>query len=313
MYARIVGRLALLLVVGCYQPTAQIGAECSPLGECPTGQRCVAGICREEGFRDIDARIDNDIDAPVIPTDGPPDALVLGPWSAPVAIPGVDSASAEGDASLTANRLKICFTSSRNGNEDLFLGIRATTMSAFVVAAIPNVNSASRDTSCEISADGSRIVFTSNRNGNFDVFLSLEQGGVFQPPNVVLELMSAANENDVAISPDGLTLLLSRNNDMFLATRSDPTGMFTTPVLVPELDVTGNVAAPSLTNDAATVYLHAGGTRDLYTATRMGTTFTTPVPITELNTAQRDAAPFVSADDRTLVFERNGVLMESTR
>jgi hypothetical protein len=301
-----------LVATGCYQPAPADGVACSSLGDCPAGQRCVGGTCRPESFAEDAAAGDTSPrdDAAI---DGAFDAAPLGAWAMAVEIPGVDSTATEGDPSLTADRLTICFTSNRGGNDDLFLGTRATTAAAFTVASIVAVNSTGRERSCELAADGSSLVFVSDRTGNFDVYLSIRQGGAYQPPAIVPELSSTATENDVAISPDGRTALLSRANDMYLATRAAPGDAFSMPALVPELDVTGNVAAPSLTNDAATVYLHAGATRDLYAATRIGTTFTTPVPITELNTAARDAAPFVSADDRTLVFERTGVLFESTR
>jgi hypothetical protein len=295
----------LLLVASCYQPSPAIGVECSPLGECPTGQMCVAGTCRIDDTGKDAAIVD---DGPP-PLDGP-----LGPWSPPVPIPGVDTNATEGDPSLTVNRLTICFTSDRNGDDDLFLGTRATTSEPFTVVALALVNSTGDDTSCEISADGSRLVFTSNRtNNNFDVYVSLRTNGEFQAANIVPELTSGSTESDLAISPDGLTVILSRSNDPFMATRETPTGAFTTPVRVPELDVVGSMAAPSLTDDASSVYLHAGNVRDLYVATRTPTGFTMPEPITELNTSQREAAPFISADDRILVFERAGVLMESTR
>jgi len=35
----------LLLVTGCYRPAAAPGSPCSPTGQCPSGQSCVAGTC----------------------------------------------------------------------------------------------------------------------------------------------------------------------------------------------------------------------------------------------------------------------------
>ena len=303
--------LAFLLAAGCYQPVASPGAPCSVDGECPSAQRCVAGTCRPDGFVEP-------LDAPIAPPiddalDAPDAVAPLGPWSSPTKIPGVNTTSVEGDPSLTPDRLTIVFISNRNGNDDVFIGTRATTSDPFTVSVLAIVNSGAPERSAEISADGATLFFTSRRNGNEDVFRSTKIGGVFSPPLLVTELSTTMNEGDVAISPDGLTALVARANDLYLTTRTSTSGPFAVPTLVPELDITDNVAAPSLTDDAAAVYLHAGATRDLYVAYRQGPSFTTPVPIAELDTAAREAAPFVSSDDRHLAFERDGELFESSR
>lgn len=284
-----------LLVAGCYRPAPAPGAPC-PDGACPSGQQCVAGTCRAEGAPGLDAEVAPDVpaaDAPV--ADAPPDAAP-GPWSAPAPIPGVNTSSRESDPSLTADRLTIVFASDRPGGlgqEDLYLGTRGTTAAPFTVAALEALSSEAQDRSPELSPDGGTLYFTSNRGGNFDVYVSTLAGGAWSPPQRIAALSSSSSENDVAISPDGLTALVARSGDLYLAARPSPGADFEAPILVPELDVTGNVAAPSLANGAASVYLHAGSVRDLYVAYRQGATFTVPAPIDELNTSGRDAAPFL--------------------
>lgn len=306
--------VVIALVAGCYRPAASPGAPC-PDGDCPSGQRCVAGTCRAEDDPGPDPDPDAAPDPDTAPSpDGPPDAS--GSWSMPVPIPGVNSAEDESDPSMTPDRLTIVFTSRRAGGlgeEDLYLGTRAAATDAFSVTALTALNSPERERSPEITADGATIFFTSNRDGNTDVYFSRWMGGAWAPPVLAAMLSSSSSDGDVAISPDGLTAMVARSGDLYLATRSSTSMPFGTPVELPVLDVTGDVAAPSLTNGAETVYLHAGSTRDLYVAYRQGTTFTAPVPIAELNTADRDAAPFISADGTRLLFEREGELYESTR
>lgn len=313
--------LLALIVAGCYRPEPSPGAPC-PTGECPAGQSCIAGTCRAEGDPGPDVGAEagppTDADPGGLDAPGTLDAPIDAPraWSTPVLIPGVNSASGETDPSMTADRLTIVFASTRAGGlgmEDLYLGTRATTASAFTVTALSALSSATRDRSPEISADGTTIYFASDRSGNDDIYVTTLSGGVWAAPQLVTALNSTAAEGDVAISPDGLTALVERPSGIYLATRAQVGAAFGTPTLVPVLDVTGDVAAPTLTNGAATVYLHGGGTRDLYVAYRQGATFMTPVPVTELNTASRDAAPFISADGARLLFERAGELYESTR
>jgi Tol biopolymer transport system component len=307
-----------LVVASCYRPEPSPGAPC-PTGECPVGQTCIAGTCRAEGDPGPGGpEAGPPIDADPVVADASIDAPIDAPraWSAPVLIPGVNSTADESDPSLTADRLTIVFSSDRAGglgSDDIYLGTRASTTAAFTVAPITAINSSSRDASPEISADGNTLYFTSNRGSSYDVYVSTRSGGVWSAPQAVAELNTSSTEGDVAISPDGLTLLVERTEDIYIATRASTGAAFGTPALVAILDVTGDVAAPTLTNGAAAVYLHGGATRDIYVAYRQGTTFTTPVPVTEVNTASRDAAPFISADGTRLVFERSGELYESTR
>lgn len=53
--------LILLGFAACYRPHPVGGAPCSPLGECPSGQACVAGVCGGM-LADVDA---------AVPVDGP--------------------------------------------------------------------------------------------------------------------------------------------------------------------------------------------------------------------------------------------------
>lgn len=65
--------LVILVIAGCYQPSPPANAPCGPGNACPTGQMCIAGVCRTEVPED---------DAPVAPSDtttpdmpGPVDAM----------------------------------------------------------------------------------------------------------------------------------------------------------------------------------------------------------------------------------------------
>jgi hypothetical protein len=299
-----------LLVAGCYRPAPSPGAPC-PDGACPSGQRCVAGTCRADDDPALDAEVGSD--GPIGTRDGPDP---LGSWSMPVPIPGVSSSSNESDPSMTADRLTIVFTSNRSGglgSDDIYIGTRGSTAEPFTVTALTAVNSSSRDRSPEISPDGNTLYFTSNRGGNFDVYASVRSGGSWAAPQPAAVLSSTSADDDVAISPDGLTAIVARSADLYLATRPSLAAAFDPPVLVGVLGITNDVAAPSLTNGAATVYFHAGQPRDLYVAYRQGASFTTPVKVTELATSDRDAAPFISADGRHLLFERDNELYETSR
>src|SRR5262245_54208612 len=301
------------LVAACFRPSVHPGAPCSPDGSCPNGLECRGDVCVAPG--DEDAGADTATDATV-------DAAIdagTGSWSAPVPVPGVDSTDVEDDPSFTANRLKMVFTSTRAGGlglEDIYIGTRATTADPFTVAPLTALNSSAAEQSPEISADGKTLYFTSTRSGANVVYASKLAGGAWSPPAAVPEL-AAINGDDVAISPDGLTVLgiefTSTGNLIVMAYRASTAVPFGPLAEVKELEVTTDLAAPTLTNGGMTVYFHAGSPRDLYRSTLVNGHYTTPAQVTELNTAGRDAAPFVSATDDHLMFNRDGELYETSR
>jgi len=66
--------LVILVIAGCYQPSPPANVPCGPGDACPTGQQCIAGVCRTgDVIQD---------DAPITPPDtttadmpGPSDAM----------------------------------------------------------------------------------------------------------------------------------------------------------------------------------------------------------------------------------------------
>jgi len=316
--------LVVAVLVGCYGPTVNPGGPCSEDGSCPTGLVCAGGRCllgpddprgdaaHRDGARDPDAPFDAASDAS---TDGPAPAT----WGAPVALAAtVNTAGNETDPSITNDRLTLYFVRTVAGDEEIFVATRASASAPFGAAtAAAALNSTSAERSPEISANGQVITFTSNRGGNFDVYTSVLLGPTWSPPVVVSELSTAQVENDVAVSPDQLTALVSRGptgaRKQFLATRASVLATFGTPVELTDISVISDTAAPSLTNGAATIYFHAGGVRDLFVTQKAGASYPTPTPITELNTSSRDASPFVVQSNDYLVFERAGDLFEASR
>ncbi|MDQ3367689.1 MAG: hypothetical protein M3680_19885 [Myxococcota bacterium] len=303
--------IVLLALAGCYQPAPGAGAPCAERELCPSGQSCVAGRCQIGGGGEPDASPDGTVptDAAII-VDAAPDAAPS-MWSAPVPIPGVNTGSAESDPTMSADRLTIVFT--RSG--DLFIGTRASTAASFTVVALTVANSAATEASPELSPDGSILHFTSDRlvANDRDVYISTRVGTELSAPTRVEGLSTTtASEGDVAISPDGLTAIVSRSGALFRSIRASTTAPWPAAVTLGGGFGAGP-AAPCLTL-AGDLYFHADTDRNLYVARKAGTGYDPPVPVAELNTVGgRDAAPFVLGADQRLLFERNGELYESTR
>jgi hypothetical protein len=306
--------LGLVGVAGCFQPTYEAGAPCSPVTQsCPGDLKCIDGFCG--------GRTQEGDGNPPPPDGGDPDgsidgAVPLGPWGMPTPVPGVNTGSTEEDATFSADRLQIVFMSNRDGNRDLYTGIRATATSDFVVGPMILLNSSAEEHSPELSPDGNTLYFASERDGgagDHDIYMSVRTNGIFSTVTRVAELSQVgADEGDVAISPDGLTLIVARDNVFLRSTRAAAGDSWSAPAPIPNASFGSGEAAPSF-DAAGNLYFHANANRDLFFAAKNGSTFDAPVPFTELNTNAREAAPFVSPDGRYMVFERNGQLLETTR
>lgn len=253
-------------------------------------------------------------DTPNVVADGGVDGAPLdakGGWTTPTLVPGVNTTmGSESDPSVSPDRLTIVFQRDSN----LYLGTRATVNEPFTVTPLTDLNSMAEDSSPELTSSGKAIYFSSARLGSGgDIYRSDLNNGTWQAP--VLETIlsdSVANENDVAISPDGLTLFLSRNSVLYKSTRANVNADWSVPATTGTSWGT-SAASPSI-NSAGDVYLHAKSPRDLFVSRRAGNTYPTPVPVSELNTALgREAAPFVSGDDQYLWFEKDGDIYETHR
>lgn len=118
--------------------------------------------------------------------------------------------SYDGDAKLNSIAQQVAFTSTRNGNYDLFIaqtglgGIVQLTDDEFV-----NIMGS-------WSADNQEIAFTTNRNGDWDIFLIDSDGS-----NLRELVATEANEGSPAFSLDGSAIVFvsdaGGNRDIFLA------------------------------------------------------------------------------------------------
>lgn len=169
-----------------------------------------------------------------------------------------------------------------------------------------------------LSSNRELVIFNSNRDGNPDLYVSTrdDPGAAWEPPAPIAELNTAENESTVALSDDGLALLLASNRingdqDVFLSTRPLLTAMWSPPTPIDELNSTAGDFASYLSEDRLTVILHsdrAAGDFDLYIATRDSETepFSTPVPIAGVNAVGfDDNSGRLAAGGRVLTFHSN--------
>lgn len=183
-------------------------------------------------------------------------------WSAPVAIPGINSSSSEHKATLSDDGRIIVFASRREGGVgqiDLWMATRKDTSDKFdePVSLGPGINSAFEDNSPEISADGLNLVFDSDRDSEPGSIWISERESVDVPfgpaRNLDEDLNSSLSGIHPTLSADATALVFSRYGRLYLATRSGVSEPFSVTELPKFSGVRQNVS-PQLSSNGRTLY-----------------------------------------------------------
>jgi hypothetical protein len=243
------------------------------------------------------------------------DARRIVRWAPPRVLDELTSGDLDEDPSVTADRSTIVWSSGRDGglgSMDLWMATRTSPTSPFSEPVnLTVLNSPQREYSPEISPDGSTLYFSSDRNSSDDLFVSERSGTGWSTPTLVAELSTAVDEDELALTPDLLTIVFVRET-FHRATRTSPAGPFGDVVTLPELMISPDATSPTLGDDGRVIYFHAGAERDLWVARWNGHAYDTPTPVEELNTPGRDADPFISGDESYMIYNCDEALCETT-
>jgi hypothetical protein len=130
-----------------------------------------------------------------------------------------------------------------------------------------------------------------------------DRGQPFGPPVRLTELSTDDDEVFPRLTPDELTIVFARNEQLYLATRATASDPFGEPSHV---ESAGGALAPSLSSDGLTMYsssLLAGALGALQVATRasVDVEFAQPMEL-GLDTDGDEGHPFLTADDGELWF-----------
>lgn len=259
-------------------------------------------------------------DAPVVdptvdaPSQTPPDGDVpLGPWSAPMPIPGAnDPAIDEDDPVLAETGLELVFAiSEADGNKHLYRMTRATLQDAWSMPERLAINvTGSNDQTPRLSANGKTLYFASNRPGGLgaaDIYMATRQ----TPNDMFANVTPVAGVSDTGVDrwftpcQNGRYVMLSirgGETDEDIYEGSDTTA----PALVP-ISSANNERGLSLTPDCLTMYFgsnQVGNAFQLYTTTRGTEADPWPeeTPFTEIAVMGAEHEdPWISADRRTFL------------
>lgn len=147
---------------------------------------------------------------------------ISAPWSAPTNLGGnVNSAQAEGLATLSADGLQLIFASDRLGSvgsSDLWECTRESIEASWSVARnISSLNTPDRELAPLLSSDGLSLILTSdrpNRMGSADLWLSRRsslQGSWSRPLNLGEEVNTPGFEYGLILSADSKSLIYNSN------------------------------------------------------------------------------------------------------
>ncbi len=147
-------------------------------------------------------------------------------WTKPVNLgPNVNSAEHDTDLWISADELRLLFSSDRPGgagSHDLWECRRSRVDEAWSAAVNLGepVNSGSFDVDPQLSADGRTLVFVSTRNdntvGEMDLWLATRESADAawnKPVNLGPRINSPQIERHPVLSPDGLQLIFASNRD----------------------------------------------------------------------------------------------------
>ena len=207
-------------------------------------------------------------------------ASIDAPWGTPRNLgPTVNTAAAEGGASLSIDGHHLFFHSTRDGGSggtDIYMARRRDANDDLgwqsPVNLGPNVNGPDNDNGPQPFelGDGRRaIIFSSPRSsglGGFDIYMSVEEGeGDFGPATLVAELSTSFSDQSPAISRDGLELIFPSDRtgtfgqlDLWRSTRRSLEDTWSVPEnLGPGINSAFIEAGPELSFDGRTLYFHA--------------------------------------------------------
>jgi Tol biopolymer transport system component len=91
---------------------------------------------------------------------------VNGPWSTPLELVELNTAGHDGSAVISADRLRICFDSTRGGNSDLYCSTKPNPSAPFPTPqTIPGITTSDVEEDPWLSPDGTHLYFYSSRGG----------------------------------------------------------------------------------------------------------------------------------------------------
>lgn len=227
----------------------------------------------------------------------------LGPFETIRLVAALDAQVDRDDPSFTPDALELYF----NSTFDILRSVRGSTDEPWgAPAPVNEINDAGAEESDPVIApNGLELFFRSDRDGSRDIFVSTRasRSGSWGAPTSVSALNTSGEEAPCGLSADGLTLLLARANDFFVATRPDGTGQsWSNPVALDALNTSAIEGEIWLSPDGLRVYFRRAD--EIYRARRTFSAdeFGNQQTVDEINALGFVGDPWLTPDERYLMF-----------
>lgn len=234
--------------------------------------------------------------------------------NAPQPIAALASESDDDDPTFDEEALELYFSSTRSGDENVWVSTRATTTDPWSdPVQVAELNTSSQESNPVIAPDGLTLWLASRRDGQAatDVYVATrpDKRTAWSTPAPVAEL-NDANATDAPnyVTADELTMILERDGDLHTATR--PTDMDPWQDITPIDEVNGVTfdGGSWQSPDKLRLFFASTrtGNREIYESTRTtdAGVWGAPVPMAEVNTDVDEADPWLSVDLTYMVFAR---------
>lgn len=247
-------------------------------------------------------------------------ALLQAELSPPSPVPGVNSPNFDDGPHLSADGLRLYFSSTRpggSGGEDLWVATRATLSQGFAPPVpVPGVNSADEESDLWLSADELTIVFERTDQLDQIVFATRpDRGAAFSAPVPLPGVhVGDTDAGDPALSADLRTLVFSSerpggrgSRDLWRAARAATGDAFSGVIPIDAANSPRYEADPFLLADGALLLFTAvrsdgPGKGDLY-AVDLRPGATGPTLLAALSTENEESGAFVHEGLRVVIFE----------
>ena len=155
-------------------------------------------------------------------------------WETPRALTALNTESRETGIALSADGLRLWFSSDRDGGQgglDVYLSTRGARSEAWSAPErVPELCSNQDDLISAVTEDG-RTAYLARREGeddDYDLYVATREGmsAAFSAPVPLSELNSDKEESDAFPFAEGLKLVLTRSGDLWLAERPQRSAPF---------------------------------------------------------------------------------------
>ncbi len=199
-------------------------------------------------------------------------------WATPVAVAELNSADRETGIALSADGLKVWFSSDRTesmGGLDIFTAERKSRTDAWsAVTRVDELSTADDDLVSAVN-DTNTVCLLARRPkdaSNYDIYVSTRasESDPWGAVSKLTELDTSSNESDAFLLGDGLELLYTRSKQLELARRPSPAAPFVRVGALDELNSSSDDRDPWATADLGYVVFSSdrSGSYELYESSR---------------------------------------------